>query len=81
MSLLPFHKGGTRPPRLKLYNEGSMNGYNARRSTQMNYILQLLGELRRIPIPRTPVNKGKGRVFAIEYVSRDSVCYERVASG
>ena len=39
------------------------------------------GELRRIPIPRTPVNKGKGRVFAIEYVSRDSVCYERVASG
>jgi predicted secreted protein len=27
------------------------------------------------------VNKGKGRVFGIPYVSWNSVCYERVASG
>jgi hypothetical protein len=40
--------------------------------------------LRRIPLPRRWVNN-KGiedrRMFAIPYVSRDSVCYERAASG
>ena len=41
MTFLPLYEGGTRPPRLKLYNEGSMNGYNAWRITHINYLLQL----------------------------------------
>src|SRR5215212_1902655 len=39
--LLPLHKGGTRQPRLKLYNAPTLATIGTRRITQLQYLLHL----------------------------------------
>src|SRR5215212_7742288 len=55
LAYLLYREGGTGRPCLKLTNMPSVKGYKG----WHNFREHLRGEVRRTPIPRTPVNKGK----------------------